>query len=233
MKSKKIFELPRNSSFIIDLKEKSYNKLMSETDDTETIENIKSDDLEEIMKQFFDLFTLNIVNMIANIPPINNHQNHSNIAILFSGGVDCSLLAYFILKNLEKTKDTLDLINICFLDGKSSDRKNSIASYKKLKILFPNRKLNLVCINKDLKNVKKYEKEILLLMNPLDSLLDFNISLIFKITTQGKGFLYDEKEQESDFIKIDYESPAKVYFSGLGADEIFGGYSRHRVALIR
>ncbi len=35
------------------------------------------------------------------------------------------------------------------------------------------------------------------------------------------------------YQKEKYESKAKVLISGLGADEIFGGYSRYRVAFLR
>lgn len=50
--------------------------------------------------------------------------HHSKIAILFSGGLDCSILAYLCDKFIKPT-DSLDLINVAFENAKKSNSSSS------------------------------------------------------------------------------------------------------------
>lgn len=53
--------------------------------------------------------------------------------------------------------------------------------------------------------------------------MDFNIASSLYFITKGEGLLNGNPAISS----------AKIVFSGLGADEIFGGYSRYWVAFRR
>lgn len=44
--------------------------------------------------------------------------------------------------------------------------------------------------------------------------------------SRGKGSI----QSDADSSPIPYTSPAKVVLSGLGSDELLGGYGRHRTA---
>lgn len=63
------------------------------------------------------------------------------------------------------------------------------------------------------------------LIYPKNTHMDFNISAILRIASELKGVLYDDQTA--------VQSPARVILSGLGADELFSGYSRYRVAYLR
>lgn len=73
-----------------------------------------------------------------------NECNHSKIAILFSGGIDCSILAVLSDKYVPKT-DTIDLINVAFENKNPNnswdvpDRISAKLSLKNLEELCPDR----------------------------------------------------------------------------------------------
>ncbi len=65
--------------------------------------------------------------------------------------------------------------------------------------------------------------------------MDFNIAIILKFASFGEGIdqyilnIYNIISETGKLVK----SNAKVILSGLGADELFSGYSRYRVAFLR
>lgn len=62
-------------------------------------------------------------------------------------------------------------------------------------------------------------------MFPKNTNMDFNIGGILHLASKGEGRLYPGEEE--------YKSVSKVVFTGLGADELFSGYSRYWVAFNR
>ena len=65
--------------------------------------------------------------------------------------------------------------------------------------------------------------------------MDFNIAIILKFASFGEGIdqyilnIYNIISETGKLVK----SNARVILSGLGADELFSGYSRYRVAFLR
>jgi asparagine synthetase B (glutamine-hydrolysing) len=55
--------------------------------------------------------------------------------------------------------------------------------------------------------------------------MDYNISAVLSTACRMRGV--------DDRTKVERESMARVVLSGLGADEMFSGYSRYRVAFNR
>ena len=108
---------------------------------------------------------------------------------------------------------------------KTHDRKASIESYKELIKLFPDKKIKLILVTVDYATSQELKEELIDLIFPLNSMLDINISFTFKMAARGKGFDYETGEPVS--------SQSKILLTGQGADELFGGYSRYRVAYIR
>ena len=199
---------------------------------------------------------------------LNENKNYYTIGITFSGGLDSTLLAYYILL---ETLDyiNIDLFNLSF-DKLSPDRITGIISYKELIDKFPKRNINLILIDKEYKTdiTEDFQKNILNLIYPRKTHMDFNISSAKNISTCKRGYLvnkeklikyfenldskivnddllkkYEQKEYQNNILtkKISnfeyekftdlsniYNSEAKIFFDGLGADEIFGGYLRYK-----
>lgn len=155
------------------------------------------------------------------------HCNHPKVAILFSGGIDCTILASVAHQCLPPD-ETIELLNVAFekVGNKSEvnwdvpDRVSARDSYKELQLLFSQRKWSLVEINvsrEDLQN--SLENHLKHLIYPLKTVLDESL---------GSVFWYASKGESSD-----YKSSARVILLGSGADELFGGYVRHRNAFTR
>lgn len=83
------------------------------------------------------------------------------VGILFSGGLDCTILTvltHYILNQSEP----IDLLNVCFdKDHKSPDRLAAIETYNNLKKIFPNRLFRLILINKTYDEVTENRNHIL------------------------------------------------------------------------
>jgi asparagine synthetase B (glutamine-hydrolysing) len=64
------------------------------------------------------------------------------------------------------------------------------------------------------------------LIHPHNTEMDLSIALAFYFAARGIGSVYDEVANDTK----SYTTPARVLLSGLGADELFAGYSRHGAA---
>lgn len=268
----------------------------------------------KIEKVEYKLSELNIINNKENEFFFDLDSN--SIALLFSGGIDSSILAYLIASNIPNELEiNLDLINISFGKG-APDRNSGLIAYYELKKIFPDKKINLILVDKDYEDVISREKEIMSLIYPKETHMDFNISTALNLATKLEGYLLDsqnfinfmdeyihkifEIEIKNDQINIDnnkvmeennntdekiksksiknsknanenvkekiiqkvnwsndilskklsiidyenflkkdetshnsymiYKSNAKIIFSGLGADEFFGGYARYKTS---
>ncbi|KAJ1311523.1 hypothetical protein OPQ81_010007 [Rhizoctonia solani] len=103
------------------------------------------------------------------------------------------------------------------------DRLTGLQQLEELRRLCPHRKWNFVCVNVPYEECKQEEPKILALMHPSNTVMDLSLANALYFASRGKGVVYGS-EGES------YTSPAKVLLSGLGSDELLGGYSRHKIA---
>lgn len=152
--------------------------------------------------------------------------------LLFSGGVDSTLLAALLHKVLP-INEVIELSSICFAQGNSPDRLGALDAYAELKSTYPDRDWRFIAINSTYEELKVVKERIVDLLYPSDTIMDFNIGGALWLAARGIGFLIDvfPKPDEAPGIKIldlNYQSKSRVVFLGHGADELFGGYGRHR-----
>ena len=165
---------------------------------------------------------------IMNIP--SSRDSRSRLAILFSGGVDCMVLAALAHQCFPQN-EPIDLLNVAFENPRTSsklpateiynvpDRLTARQGLVELMKIYQ-REWVLVEIDVDYNEYREKKPYVQQLIYPLDSVMDLSIAIAFWFASRGIGKV-DGK---------DYQSTARVLLSGLGADEQLGGYSRHRNA---
>ncbi|XP_069692808.1 asparagine synthetase domain-containing protein CG17486 isoform X2 [Periplaneta americana] len=177
------------------------------------------------------------------------HCQHSKIGILFSGGLDSTVLAA-LANDYVPLNEPIDLLNVAFEKEQSVSRKvkkkilkeppdeerNTFSvpdritgrrALDELKKHYPHRQWNFVEINITQDELKRERKRIISdLIHPLNTVLDDSLGCALWFASRGKGCM--KLEDGSDFP---YSSPARVLLLGMGADELLGGYRRHRTAL--
>ncbi|KAF2423581.1 hypothetical protein EJ08DRAFT_444990 [Tothia fuscella] len=160
------------------------------------------------------------------------------IAILFSGGLDCTLLARIISDVIFSPTEAIDLLNVAFQNPRihkgelgyelCPDRITARSSLAELQNICPRRPFRLVCINVPFTESQGHRQEIIDLMHPHNTEMDLSIAYALYFAARGIG------ETTTDDGKIiPYATPARVLISGLGADELFAGYMRHATAFSR
>ncbi len=74
-----------------------------------------------------------------------------------------------------------------------------------------------------------HRAEVVSLMYPHNTEMDLSIGCALYFAARGKGV----RRTGDASSPIPYTTPARVLLSGLGADELFGGYARHAAAFSR
>ncbi|KAF2660943.1 hypothetical protein K491DRAFT_765164 [Lophiostoma macrostomum CBS 122681] len=166
----------------------------------------------------------------------------ARVAILFSGGLDCTVLAR-ICHDLLPVSETIDLLNVAFqnprvhgkLDPTVSpyalcpDRITGHASHAELVRICPGRSWRFVEIDVAYKETVAHRSRVMTLMHPHNTEMDLSISYALYFASRGEGVLQLAPRSTT----IQYSTSAHVLLSGLGADELFGGYQRHATAYDR
>ena len=154
-------------------------------------EFILNDQFQDAMQKLYKVLLESLKSRICCIPSQNSIN--SKLAILFSGGLDCTVLAglsHFILD----LNDSIDLLNVAFENPRKAnssfdvpDRITGKRSYQELLVQFPNRKWNFVEINVPFSEYLKAKPRILRLMNPCSSVMDLSIATALWFASSGNG----------------------------------------------
>ncbi|KAL8803462.1 MAG: hypothetical protein Q9182_003159 [Xanthomendoza sp. 2 TL-2023] len=184
---------------------------------------------------------------IVNVPaPPSNTTLCARIAILFSGGLDCTLVAR-VAHDLLPEEQEIDLLNVAFenprvlkaacaandLTGDAyslcPDRLTGISSYAELQRVCPGRKWRFVSINVPYSETTSHRPQIISLIHPHRTEMDLSIACALYFAARGSGTIHSSLSEPC----LPYTTPARVLLSGLGADEVFAGYNRHAIAFAR
>lgn len=163
----------------------------------------------------------------------------ARLAILFSGGLDCSLLAR-LAHDVLGSDQVIDLLNVAFenphvhdlvklkAENRSAydlcpDRVTARASYQELQKVCSTGRFRLIEVNVPYTEAQRCRETVIKLMAPHNTQMDLSISLALYFASRGTGVIWQSGPDP-------YSTSAKVLLSGLGADELFAGYQRHATA---
>ncbi|KAJ2953842.1 hypothetical protein O0L34_g1472 [Tuta absoluta] len=150
--------------------------------------------------------------------------DHCTVGILFSGGLDCTILAFLADKYLPM-EQSIELLNVAFKkDANGSyevpDRLTGKQSFEELKKLCPKRKWIFKEVNVPKEELESVQKSTIAdLVYPRQTILDESL---------GSALWFAARGQDDNST-----SCCRVLILGSGADELFGGYTRHRNAFKR
>ena len=198
---------------------------------------------------FLRLMTSALVLRVVDIPTHSHQQlkhDSAKVAVLFSGGLDCTLLARLVHEVLPSA-EPIDLLNVAFENPRSlaamanntaspyelcPDRVTGRASFAELCQVCPGRKWRFVAINVPFSESQSHKSAIQRLMQPHNTEMDLSIAMALSFAARGIGTLQEGAQPQCSKAEL-YTSDARVLLSGFGADELFAGYARHAAAFAR
>lgn len=206
-----------------------------------TIESTPVKDLELRLRSSLEL-------RIRNVPePPNYTKNSAKVAVLFSGGLDCTFLAR-LSHEILSTDETIDLLNVAFENPRvvaaaanndkatpsayesCPDRITGRAAFAELQKVCPDRNWRFVAVDIPYTETVAHREKVKRLMRPHNTEMDLSIACALYFASRGQGTAFESRGSNNT---VAYISSARVLLSGLGADELFAGYARHGMAYSR
>ena len=199
---------------------------------------------------------------VSDVPvPPSATATDARVAILFSGGVDCTVLARLASEAMP-SEQTIDLINVAFENPRIAaqnlksgtsvniyetcpDRITGRKSFAELQSACPARPwcfltvsftmpadatvLTATQVDVPFQTCAAHRAEVIRLIYPHNTEMDLSIAVALYFAARGQGVCQTHPDSQPQ----PYNTTARVLLSGLGADELFGGYVRHATAFSR
>lgn len=184
--------------------------------------------LDENIEKLYQHLSVAVRDRVDTIHPLK--KGNDPVSVLFSGGLDCSVIAALICHHIleSESKTVVELLNVGFenprtglLPAQVPDRALGRKSANALKALFPQIDIKFVEVDVAYQEYLEKRDHILELIYPKQTEMDLSIAAAFYFASRGEGFI-----EQGTLKRASYKRRGIVLFSGLGADELYGGYHK-------
>ena len=145
---------------------------------------------ETLLQEFEILFQRSVAKRVLSLPV------EMPLSLLFSGGLDSSLLASACAFQRNRRDKPIDLLCVYFSEL-APDKLTALCSYKDLITRFGCDSFRLILVEGSESEFKQCESLLMSLMNPKRSQMDMSIGIALFLAAQGKGRVIDPRVFES------------------------------------
>ncbi|GBE59613.1 Asparagine synthase family protein, putative [Babesia ovata] len=116
----------------------------------------------------------------------NSRTVRDRVTILFSGGLDSSLLACMVAQHV-KDIECIELVNVAFKPKVAPDRITAICTFEDLTRIYPEVNFKLILVDVETEEYKKVEPELMKRIMPNNTHMDLNIAaaLYYAVALRG------------------------------------------------